>query len=351
VSKDWCSPGDRRRFAGFAARHAGEINVAGLDGHELCDATVMTLGGDLSRWREFKSSGSALILDMVDSYFDEPKLTAKALGRGIYKSVSGQFSRTVFDFQGLISDVVKNADAVVCASLEQRDRLAEMNPNTYNIVDCMDEVFELRLLNGEVDVFTELPSHRRFLWEGYPENLRHFKILKEAFGNLNEKKEWSLDVVTNSNCRIFGPITMSTRHLLRRVPIESRIHPWSLSLLAKICGESHLGLIPIDPDDRMAFAKSENKLLGFWALGMPVLVSSTPSYSRVANEAGVPSCLVATADWNHRLAELDECYGTLVSEAISGFRYALSKATSVATDADWVRVLRSVGIEVTQRHQ
>ena len=46
-----------------------------------------------------------------------------------------------------------------------------------------------------------------------------------------------------------------------------------------------MSIIPIDSVDKFATLKSENKLLSMWSLGLPVLFSCIPSYSRVATEA------------------------------------------------------------------
>ena len=87
--------------------------------------------------------------------------------------------------------------------------------------------------------------------------------------------------------------------------------------------QSIFAIIPIDTNDRFADLKPENKLLGLWTLGLPVLFSDTQAYKRVAVQAGLDSACLTSKDWafaleNHK-SLLDEKYLQLAGKYVSYF--------------------------------
>jgi hypothetical protein len=52
-----------------------------------------------------------------------------------------------------------------------------------------------------------------------------------------------------------------------------------------------------DIRDKFAALKPENKLLSMWHLGLPVLFSDTPSYSRLASEANQENACIKEGEW------------------------------------------------------
>jgi hypothetical protein len=71
-------------------------------------------------------------------------------------------------------------------------------------------------------------------------------------------------------------------------------------------------IIPIDTNDDFANHKPENKLLGLWVLGLPVLFSDTPAYKRVAKQAGLMDACISREQWhqalNNHLSLLNRSY-------------------------------------------
>jgi glycosyltransferase involved in cell wall biosynthesis len=102
--------------------------------------------------------------------------------------------------------------------------------------------------------------------------------------------------------------------------------------------------VPLDFRDKLAWNKSENKLLGLWILGIPVLASPTPSYSRVALEAGVKNCIVNDGDWALALSRVMNNPALRLDNINNGRAYAEQIGSAQATDYGWGKVLESVGL-------
>jgi hypothetical protein len=230
--------------------------------------------------------------------------------------------------------VIAGSDAVVCASVEQSEKLQRLNPNVHAIVDCFDELFDDELHLG-LD-----RNKSSFMWEGFPDNLRHLSILNVSNPNLN------FEIVSLLKMRRIVNLNRATDtdKYLKRLDINYQLVPWSLQNLKQTASKSMAGVIPIDIRSPMAWNKSENKLLGRWALGLPVLTSPTPSYSRIMHEANLSACLVENMDWNERLSDFINHSPTPNEIARIGYNFAKAKSSSFALDKQWENVLHSAGI-------
>src|SRR5205085_10342320 len=89
----------------------------------------------------------------------------------------------------------------------------------------------------------------------------------------------------------------TTLNLISGMVDDVRLHPWNESTAARIITSCDLALIPIPLDDPINAGKPENKLLIFWRMGMPAIVSATPAYSRVMEEAGINMAARTLQEW------------------------------------------------------
>ena len=332
MSSDYSAPGDRRRFAGYALRN--EIQLVSTS-HKGADAVVLTLGADISQWKILKEKHGFLILDIVDAYLDESFFSPKRIFRGMYKSLNGTFSSFNMSYQKLLRDLIRGADVVVCASEEQRIKLLELNSNVYALVDCFDEV-----LVSQVPL-KKPAQDSAILWEGFPANLKHFKLMRSSQTSLVASQRFL--VVTSPTYR--QPLLIGARQTssyIHRLGVTGNIIPWTLQNLKDAGDDCKFAVIPIDVRDSMAWKKSENKLLGLWAMGIPTLVSPTPSYTRVVQAAGCNSILVSQNDWFSTWEKIQTDSGFLYESALAGHKYAMENVSSQVLDIKWTSVLRSV---------
>ena len=331
MSSDYSAPGDRRRFAGYALRN--EIQLVSTS-HKGADAVVLTLGADISQWKILKEKHGFLILDIVDAYLDESFFSPKRIFRGMYKSLNGTFSSFNMSYQKLLRDLIRGADVVVCASEEQRTKLLELNSNVYALVDCFDELL------AEKSEYPTNPHINKLIWEGYPDNLRHLEIMQLK----NQNYRFEIVSLPRIQRALYLKRSTDTSAYLRRFGMSFHLVHWTIENLKLSANSNAIAVIPIDSKLPMAWNKSENKLLGMWSLGIPVLMSPTPSYSRVANEAGLEPCLVDDRDWNTEINSL--LNDPMRAHAIvhKGYSYARKNSSSITLDPKWMNVLNSIGI-------
>lgn len=332
MSSDYSAPGDRRRFSGYALRNNIQLDPTTS---QDADAVVLTLGADVSQWRIFKEKHGVLILDIVDSYLDESLFSPKRILRGLYKSFNGQFVAKRLSYTKLLREILTNADAVVCASIEQREKLLKLNPNVHAIVDCFDELSESDHYSGPNQNTSSI------MWEGFPDNLKHLGIMKISNQNLK------FEIVSLRKIRKIAHFNRETdtEHYLKSFLVNYELTPWTLTNLKSTARRSMVGAIPIDIRSPIAWNKSENKLLGMWSLGLPVLVSPTPSYTRVMHEANLSECLVKNPDWNQRLSDFVNQPESASRIAKIGYDFAKAISNSSVVDKQWKNVFQSVGLD------
>lgn len=319
------APGDRRRFAGLA-RYCGIEKFDVDKDPKGFDLVVATLGSDLTRISAIRKANGALIFDMSDSYLNESTSNIRTQFRGIYNFARGKYSRPVLDFQSLLRESLSVADVVTCASDEQAASIQELNQQVFVIPDWLDEVEQ---------PLPSRPPHTgtlELLWEGQPDNLRHLHEIIPQLNKLALTSNFKISFVTNGRYRPFGgsPITLETQNLLRKARFEYQVMEWTISNLQEVAKRSDLAIIPIKENDPFAWSKPENKLLSFWRLGVPVLASATPSYSRVMTGLGVEGIVSEKSKWFEYLANYDSLSGVLATQVLAGREYA-SERTSINT--------------------
>jgi hypothetical protein len=333
MSEDLSAPGDRRRFAGYAQRTGVEVISTYSDG-VVADAAVITLGSDLSRWKTIRDKHKVLILDIVDSYLLESRFSYKRNLRGLYKSLNGDLSSRRLSYSRLLEEVIVNSDLVICASVEQRNFLRILNPRVQVIVDCFEEL----LVKDFPKTYSK--QSKAILWEGFPENLKHMRLIGQALAN----HQVELICVTSPQMKTVSPFRekKETRIFLNKLGLDASVIPWSIESLLEASRRCALAVIPIDSKDSMAWNKSANKLLGFWAMGLPVLTSPTPSYTQASKDAKVLATLVDDDQWEFAILSILNDPAAASEMAKLGHNYAIGKVSSEQSDLSWALAIHSV---------
>ncbi len=333
---DCQAPGDRRRFAGFALRNGLDLQPL-LKRSRKNDVVVMTLGSDISVWRRLKSENEAVVVDLVDAYLDEPVYSLKRFLRGGYKTLTRQLKRPTLRYTRMLEQVLAGVDGVVCASPEQRNRLLAYNSNVHVVVDCLEELFD--------DIAPRVPQEGelRLLWEGFPENLQHFTTISGQLRHLGGSIGVTLEVITDLSGRRRGASTYirNFEKTMAKNGIVTELKAWSVDQLKISVRQSDFAIIPIDEEDPMAWGKSENKLLSFWSMGLPTLVSPTPSYRRLVDELGENMLVYDEALWAEMILACQREPETLLQYREAVMSFARERCSERATDACWTKVLES----------
>jgi hypothetical protein len=337
LSPDLSVPGDRRRFPAYAEARGIEFDVA-MDWEGL-DLVVLSSEADIARWVGVPK-GTGLILDLPDAFLDERR-TARSLTRGLAKWVAGPLSRPVLDHRRAVIRLIQRADAVVCSTPEQADRLGRFTDNAHVVLDLHGEVAPLAPRPATGDSGLEV------VWEGQHPTLVAIEQVLPALRRLGTESEVTLSLVTD----LRSPRFMN-RFAVREVAevvagwgIEVRAHEWSASNLRSVAMTADLAIVPVELTDPYTVGKPENRMRIFWRLGLPVVASDTPSHRRAMKLAGLSGHVLCrtTDDWTEALGRYAGDPGLRSVDGELGHVAALGPYGDPAVLAGWDAVFTSLG--------
>lgn len=334
-SPDLQQPGDRRRFPHYAQRKGLEFELA--DPSESYDLVVLSARSDLVRWTR-RPPPTRIVFDLIDSYLAVPESDLKARFRGLSKYAIRELSGPVWSYRRAIEEMARRADAVVCSTAEQQRMLREFCPNVHVILDFHTE------LGSACKEHYEKSQPFRLVWEGLPQNLLGFREIAAVLRRIGEEHPLALHLVTDSHYFAYMNRLWrrSSKELAEDIFEPSYIHEWSPETLVEVATRSDLAVIPLDLHDPLAAGKPENKLLVFWRLGVPTLVSATPAHVRAMGAAGLDFACQHPAEWEARLRRLIEDESARRRSGELGAKYALANAGEAALIEKWDAVLESV---------
>jgi hypothetical protein len=332
-------PGDRRRFAFYARTRELRFDVVGEASRDH-DLVVVSATADITSWARADPSVK-IVYDLVDSYLALPRWAPASLGRGIMKRVSGETRRLAWDYRGAIEAMCRRADAVVCTTEEQRAAIGACCPNVHIVLDHHGP--EARLRKQDYD------AHRpfRLVWEGLPYTLPAFAELRGPLERVGRRHEIELHLVTDLEfrryARRFG--RWRTADFAGRYVEGAQLHEWNVDTLAERVTSCDLAVIPALLDDPMFAGKPENKLLLFWRMAMPALVSATPAYRRAMNAAGLDMTAAGEEDWERLLERFIADPEARADAGRRGAHFTDEQHSDARLLERWDAVFRSVGMD------
>jgi len=140
------------------------------------------------------------------------------------------------------------------------------------------------------------------VWEGQAFTVHNLLKIKDVFKRLADKVELHVitDPVVVFPFKIFNKKTSS---ILSQIECDQYFYEWRKDTFSKIITEADLAIIPIGANDELHWNKPENKLLLFWQIGIPVLTSPTPAYSKALKSAGLPCLCDEVNDWIDKIED------------------------------------------------
>src|SRR4051812_22107608 len=330
------APGDRRRFVSWATDRSVDFVVVERPDAEV-DVAVVASVADLVSWRDAPSN-MRVVYDLTDDYLGLPAGGLKNRARGVAKFLSGELSRPTLRYRELMADMCRRADVVVCTSSLQREHVEATGARDVRIIlDCYEaDTVDLKTTYG-------LTGAPKLVWEGLPFNVGTLELLREPLQSLPRGSRPSVHVVTPPTfrpyARRFG--RRSTIDVARdALPDEQVVvHPWTPDSYAQAVADCDLAVIPLPLDDRFAFAKSAQKLISLWAMGMPVVTSATPAYEEAMRAAGLDLACRTTADWTRALTRLLSDADERRHAGRAGRAYVEAHASRETMLARWDEVL------------
>ncbi len=291
-------PGDRRRFCFYARQRGLDFEIA--DPGKDYDVVVVSPGGDISVWQRYRGKAK-IIYQQIDSYLAAGHADWKGVFRGAAKFAVRQNRHLLLDYVKGIRRMCSRADAVVCTTAEQLEDIRPYCPNVRIILDFHSTVAaRVKQDYAAGEVFN-------FVWEGLAGNLQFFSRIRSVLREIKRRRRIALHLVTDLEYGQYLHGKVGKRHttdLVRRTfgsLDDVYLYSWNEQTAATIMTACDLALIPLDLRDPLVCGKPENKLLLFWRMAIPTLVSATPAYVRVMRDSGVNMACATPQDWAEML--------------------------------------------------
>ena len=339
ISNSFSTPQDRRRF-GFWASSRG-IQYEQADPSKPYDLVILTQMADLSRWVRYPYKHSKIVFDFVDSYLAVPSSDWRGLFRGIAKYISRQNRYLHLDHCGLLIAMCRRADAVVCATEEQKQEILKYCPEVFINLDDQSE------FSGKKKSSYACGPTFNLFWEGQGGNIWTFNCIRSAIEKIETRHEIAIHMMTDLEYAL-GLGNIGCRHAnktMKKIFPKTNVYlyqwnPHTISALATACD---MMVIPIPLDNPIYSSKAANKLLMSWRMGLPAVVSATPAYVREMQKAGINnmSCS-STEEWIGGLSRLIEDERARLQSAEKGYSYVADEYSSERILSKWDKIFATV---------
>lgn len=295
-------PADRRRLVYWAKKRGHEVT---LNLEKKVDVLVLSGRADLTAWSR-KKDRAPLILDLVDGYLGSEHLWRDWI-RGVGKVVAGDISGAPRPYRMILAEACANSQAVICATVEQKETITPYCANTHAILDFHEEypMLPYRRDNPQEN----FPS---LMWEGMPFTAKGLLLLQETFSVVSPTQPIRLNVVTDLTYpRFLGKYFYGeTVRILEDLPeiLGDRftLTKWSLDEVVATAKKSHLAIFPLDPAGTLNPLKPENRLLMMWRVGLPVLTSPSLAYNRVMAQTELDGICSSPKEWSQKVVAMIE---------------------------------------------
>lgn len=334
ISQNLQHPGDSRRFIFYASKKGLDYEIANFQ--KKYDIVILTQNSDISLWSKYEHG--KIIFDLIDSYLAIPKSNFKGLARGVAKYIAGQNKFLQLSYWGALRKMCTRADIVVCSTVEQKIAIEKYCPNVKLILDSQSAFsrvkFNYELSNGKCKI----------LWEGLPHTLSNLRALMPTFKGISKHHPLEIHVVTDLKYKKYlnKYIEESSENLFIGYENIVRFHKWTNKNLVNLAKECDFAIVPIDLTDPFMYGKPENKLLLLWKLGLPAIVSSTPSYVAVMNRANTPYYCKDVTEWEKAIQIFMTSKDVRENSAICGHLYTNKYNSDQAIINKWDDVLTEV---------
>jgi hypothetical protein len=328
-SADFSHPQDRRRYMPFLKGLGIKLETAVFTKHY--DVLYLSLNCDLNLWSKYKNhhapKNTKIILDLSDNYLADGYL--KSVIRSVAHFLFGRTKSLIWDYRTTIRKAMQASDLITVGSLEQKIQMEFIHKNIIVIRDFFDQDLRddlnknSRTLDSSINIF----------WEGFSHGtIPIFRQLKTIVRELKpEGNHINLHVVTDKKiCGLMGRFfctgtERALKKLFKKSIIRVQFYNWTIENLNNAASKCDFAIILL-PNDPYLRSKPENKLLLCWSLGLPTLVSDTPSYRRVMQDSGNTDCILSTDDeWTLKIKEFSQCESKRDSNLAAGVQYMTNK--------------------------
>jgi len=327
-STNLSQPADRRRFLHFAERKEIEYEIA--DTSKKYDIVILPAPANLSKWLLYKRKNpeTKFIFEMVDSLIFTTDFFSEVF-KGIGRFLIGKDTLMYFNYQKLIIKWIKSADLVLCSSTEIKSKILNWNRNAIVSLDYLEN--EYSAVKHDYNIGCKM----KLVWEGQGSVLPHFLRFKTVFEQVNSFCE--LHVITSKRFALYGRyLKKDVSKILNKLPIKTVFHEWDINTKDKILSQCDCGIIPLDRNNIFGWHKPANKLISFWFTGLPTLVSDTPAYKELMDNAQERMCCGNEEDWIKKIHIMrNMVLSDRMALAAKNLAYVKTHYSDVALDKVW----------------
>lgn len=203
----------------------------------------------------------------------------------------------------ILRKLVNNSDLIITGSIMQSDFIRNnFNKTTFDLVDPVNDS----------ELSRKKVQHRKtnkvkIIWDGTEPSFMHFTSIIKPLIKVSKTHDFELIIFTDEFKEMKSKLLYEK--LNKHINLK-HIH-WSQDNFNKVLLNSDIAIAPIDNTDIFNYTKAPNKLILYWAFGLPVICSNTPSYKLIStadksfcceNESAWISSLKLLID-NHQLRE------------------------------------------------
>ena len=332
-SSDFSAAGDRRRFVYYANSRAIDFEIAKPENEY--DIVYVTHGADITVWSKYDKSKAVIVYELIDSYLATPVLSFYGLFRGVVYYLSGKHKYCQLNQKKSIESMCRRADIVICSTEEQKNHIRRYCDDVRIILDVKSMYH-----NHRMTLQPELKNNElNIAWEGVPHNIKSFTVIRDALSILSKQYQINLHLITALKYKKYMNKYV-TKHTINEVKKYIDInnvylYQWNELTVSHISSACDFAIIPIDSNDTMDKGKPEDKLLIFWLMGLPAVVSETPAHLRAMKGAGVSMACSSTNDWVSTIKDIVDNKTKRNQYAKKVFAYASRVNSEEATMSLW----------------
>lgn len=182
-------------------------------------------------------------------------------------------------------ETVMIADYVVVTCRYMQKRYGRINPMTLVAPEALEPEFWSTPR-------PTLPADPLVLsWCGMPDNLQYFEPIVDLIAREFGKKVALRIVMPELDSK-----RRSNRERVGAWPLPTRFVEWKRETFVVEISRAHAGIVVL-PDTEFCRSKAHHKVVGYQALGMPCIASSTPGYREVIRHKETGLLADTDADW------------------------------------------------------
>jgi len=303
---------------------------------------LVTLSLDLARWSDLYEqcfhSNVPVILDLAENEFERSaKFTRKKTVnfvsdllkvRRTLGKIQGFFKRREFD-RGFFPFVKKCSAVVGCSRIIVRDAQRYVS-HSYFIPDAVDHNnYPIKKEYSQKDKYT-------IGWVGMASELQCLLPVNKTLQRLQKVYGIDIAIITSTDYKRLS------HSAVRQFAFHFDFVEWGLDNVARSLASCDIGIAPLPHDSY----KSSNKVITYWAVGLPVVASPTYEYSQIIVHGKNGFIAKSKKDWECLLEELLLDGERRRKVGLEGLKASTKYCTIDKVAQEWTQVLS----EVLQRH-